>query len=292
MLNVNERKITATITAISPISHAGFSEVSTGNSMMFRRVPCVSLPGFPEIPVVSGNALRGIMRRRLMTEVYNKVGFTFEKFKDVFSSEQTAKRAWDKLYAALFCGGTLDGKLEDTTDPIELRKIREQFPALSLLGSALYTKMLPGMAQIGFAWLICDESIQGGLVTKTDDTLVIKAEDAITEIGQVRHIDRENADPEITGVTPMPITVECLAPGASLQSNISLLPQTTSIEKSCLIHGLKLIDHIGGKLSSGYGAVKMHITENDDDEYTSWIKDSSNNETFENFLIEMAKGMI
>ena len=287
MLNKEKRQITATLTAKAPITHGAFSDVSSGNSMMFRRVPVVSLPGFPPIPVVSGNAIRGVVRRTLMQELYEAIGFKYEWFVEQFESEQIAKRSWDKLYAALFNGGTLLGKLEDSTDPDELRHMRKMVPALSVLGSSLYMKMLPGMARIGFAWLICKESIDGELVEKTPETIVISAEDAITEIGQVRHIERENNNPEITGVTPMPVTIEALAPGASLQFRASLLPQTTEIERSCLVHGLSLIHYIGGKGATGFGEVSMALSDTDDSEYVEWLQGDLTQTR--DYLLEMAR---
>lgn len=286
------KTIIAKLTAMAPISHGAFDDGGdVGNAMLFRREPIVSLDGFPRVPVVSGNSLRGILRRGLMREVLLNAEITIETFEEVFSNELQAKRAWDRMYAVLACGGTLEGALDDTVRPEETRTLRREFPALSLLGSAMYTKMIGGMAQIGFVWPVCSETIAGGLVQFSE--CKYSAEEIITEVGQVRHIDRENADPELTGVKPMPITIEALATGTTLESRIKLLPHSTSIERACLVHGLRSLSTIGGKSGSGFGVIDVSLSDDDDVEYTEWLNarkpGGPKHEEFKKFITEFAR---
>jgi hypothetical protein len=56
-------------TCNAPLAHGSFGE-SAGNATLIRRMAIVSLPGMPRVPVVSGNALRGTLRRLIMRELF------------------------------------------------------------------------------------------------------------------------------------------------------------------------------------------------------------------------------
>ena len=272
MINKDKRKITVNFYAMAPISHGEFQDADTGNIMMFRRIANVQLPEYTKIPVVSGNAIRGVIRRQLMKEVLETANITYNTFLENHE-ERTAKRVWDKLYAMICCGGTLDGKMEDGISPEDLRVLREWFPVLSLLGSAMYDKLLAGTAYVGFAYLMCEESLKTGLTNRVEKYVDIKAEDAIIEISHSRLPERENANPEITGVKPMPYTAEALAPGSILQTRISLIPSCTEIERAALIHGIKNLEALGGKLAGGFGQVDTESSDIDDSIYIEWLNE-------------------
>ena len=77
----------------------------------------------------------------------------------------------------------------------------------------------------------------------------------------------------MSGVTPMPYTVEALATGTALVCNMHLQPQTTSVERSCLMHAIKLIEFLGGKQASGFGVVTISASETlNDAEYVDWCE--------------------
>lgn len=249
----------ATIVLRAPMAHSGFGSASIGNAIAIRREPIVSLPGHPLVPALSGNALRGVIRRTVMRELFDRAGV----------NRETCKKGWDKLYAALANGGHLTSS-EKQCDPAALAELRIKLPALSLLGAALYSFMLPGHIRVGFAWLVCDETVQAGLVAHRDSGLVSPAEDLVCETGLVRHVDRTIQTPEVSGVTPMPVTVECVAAGAQMESTIRCGSHTTDIERSCLVRALRQIDTIGAKGASGFGQCAIAV-EGDEEPYEQWL---------------------
>ncbi|MGN0686825.1 MAG: hypothetical protein ACI4KA_01810, partial [Oscillospiraceae bacterium] len=63
-----------TIKSLSPISHGAFKDsVDSGNISEFRRVPVYSSErnAVSEIPSISGNAIRGVLRRVLTREYFS-----------------------------------------------------------------------------------------------------------------------------------------------------------------------------------------------------------------------------
>ena len=113
------RRIRVTLKALSPIAHGAFGP-STGNTLLFRRVPIVSLMGRPFVPAVSGNAIRGVLRRIVMRDLLDRCGF-----------DKTSP-GWDHLYAALANGGHLQGS-EASIDPVAIGSLRAALPPLSAL---------------------------------------------------------------------------------------------------------------------------------------------------------------
>lgn len=241
-------KITVTIRAKAPLAHGAYSDLGAGNMTMLRREPVVGLPGAPLVPCLSGNALRGVLRRIVMRGLFAAAGIS----RHDWVAEGRAKQ-WDRLYAALANGGHLE-RPDARVDPDQIRALRADVPPLSVFGAALYRYMLPGRMRVGFCWPICDETVTAGLVGPRDVT--VGAEDLVTETGLVRHVDREHQSPEASGVTPMPTTVECFATGTVLESTIST-DGATDVEAACIAWGLDRITTLGAKSAAGLGDVEI-----------------------------------
>jgi hypothetical protein len=244
----------------SPLAHGAFG-LSAGNATLCRRIPLVGLPGIPSVPCVSGNALRGTLRRIVMRELLEVAGVNRLAIPDT----------WDRLYAAIANGGHLDGN-ETSVRPTDIREIREALPPLSVFGAALYSWMLPGHMTVGFLWPRCSETIAAGLVEHGDESMV--AEDLVGEVSMCRHIDREHQDSERSGVTPMPTTIEAILPGTLLESSITFADHATEIERSCIAHGLSKIASLGGKSGSGMGAVEMVDGPDAVEPYRAWLSET------------------
>lgn len=268
--------ITVTFIALSPISHGAFSDGSSaGNAMQFRREPILGSSGTKRVPVVSGNALRGIMRRNIMREALSQSGVTRELFDEALPGK--AGRAWDRLYAAMCQGGTIE-EMERVVSPECIRALRAAIPPLSLFGSALYSSLLAGMMSVGFAYPICAETVAAGLVSNIGNAALVSSEELVSDTGLVRHVDREQADTQVSGVGPMPYTVEVLQIGVKLQARIRVQPHATEIELACLAHAIKSLVAIGGKTSVGFGTVAVHTDpEMDDSLYIEWLAQKEKN---------------
>lgn len=250
------RVLDLVVKLMAPLSHGGFGP-STGNALMFRRVHLAGLPSRPVIPAVSGNSLRGVMRRLVMRDLIKSTAI---------SASMVTLGKWDRLYAAIANGGHLDGS-ETTVNPSKVAALRQALPPLSLFGAALYSWMLPGHFSSGWLWPRCRETVECGLCSHGKD---VRAEDLIEEIGFARHIEREEQDPSLSGVTPMPTTVECMMPGAELEGRLVFLGAVTETEASCAAYGLDLVHQLGGKGAGGLGRVHVQH-EGDSTAYRQWL---------------------
>lgn len=250
--------LNVTYRTLAPLAHGGFGP-ATGNSTTIRREPLVTLPGAPLIPVVSGNAVRGVVRRTIMRNLFARLGLGPGELPD---------RQWDLLYAALANGGHLTGK-EATPSPETIRELRATLPPLSVLGSAMYRYLLPGWSRFGFVWPVCAETIEGGIVD-ADDVDVPMAGDIVVETSVVRHVDRDQQDPDVTGVTPMPVTVEAIGTGVELRQKIRFSAAAGRVERSAIAWALDRIDYLGGKSGSGFGEVSISH-DGDAEPYQSWL---------------------
>lgn len=243
----------------SPLSHSAFG-ADAGNAVPLRRMPLVSVEGRPEVPVVSGNAVRGQLRRQLMRELLRACGI----------DQDTPDH--DRIYAALANGGTIT-KAEKRLDPSRIREVREAIPALSVLGSAMYTWLLPGHCSVGMAWPVCTQTVAAGVVARPDGELVDMG-DLEHEYTATRLPDGEEHSPDSTGVGPMPVAIETIAAGAVLESRIEFARHAPEVERSAIVHGLTLIQHLGGKHASGLGGFALEIvSEIEADPYRLWLED-------------------
>lgn len=224
------KRLSFSFIAKSPISHGEFSDgVDTGNTMLFRRLPVVGKgETIYSIPAISGNSLRGVMRRLLTRELFDALCFRH-----------------DKLYLALANGGALEKTLDQYIRPEKVRQTRELLPILSAFGSALYTYMLPGVLSMSFALLQCAELGTGGKLSS----------ELVTDVGMTRHLDRTEAD--AGDAKPMPYVVESVIPGARFDCEYMFLPSATDMDRATVSHGLNLLRRIGGKAGCGFGFIEM-----------------------------------
>lgn len=275
---------------MAPLAHGSFGE-SAGNTTLIRRMAIVSLPGMPRVPVVSGNALRGVLRRLVMRDMLEHglgIATTGKLNKQSSSLRRAWQRAveewdyetqgepppapvhwWDRVYGAMVNGGHLDGS-ENTVNPDRIAALREACPPLSVFGAALYSSFLTGHMNVGFLWPHCQETVAAGLIEERRGAVYLPAEDLVEEVSHVRHVDREEQDPAVSGVTPMPTTVETLATGTVLEAQIEFARHATVIEQGAVAHGLMLLRTLGGQAARGLGAVALDVSPGPTEEYLAW----------------------
>ncbi len=256
-----------TIKALSPIAHGAFKDgVDSGNISEFRRVPVFRAENnkICEIPAISGNAIRGTIRRLLAREYFAVNAL----------SEKLTVKEHDRLYAIMANGGALGKDLDASVDPEKIRKIREKLPVLSVIGGACYKYILSGSCSVGFAMLSCSELGTG----------TVSADELVAEIGETRHVDKTVINTEEQALKPMPYVTEAVIAGAEFTGEISFSPQATAVEIAAICHGIKLINHLGGKSARGYGKVEIR-SENE-------IDDSAYLEVYDKADIEFIKSFI
>lgn len=236
-------KFSGTITALSPLAHN--SDESCGTDTKFRRVECF-YQGLPvQVPIYSGNAFRGILRRIMARQFCDLIGLG-------------EKSLSDKLYYTWFTGGSLTkGVAQNHIEVGKKRDIRTNIPFLSLLGSAIGNMILEGKLNVWMALPIAKE---------TQDMTGIESNRSIyemtTEVFYTRRDDLEDPRDEKTQAQQMKYNIEVLRPGVKLQHGF-VLSNIDKIEAGCFAHGMKKMCQngvLGGKNATGHGRVKFEYS--------------------------------
>ena len=244
--------IIAEMTLQSPLHHSEFGRAAS-NVVGTRKMPVIHEGVVEHVPVVSGNALRGRLRRIVMRDLL-----------DLCDLEIGAP-GYDRIYAAVANGGTLTGS-DANVDPAKIRQQRANCPPLSLFGAALYTYMLPGRMSTGICYPVCDVTIAKGLVSARHGPYAAYLE---SETSYVRLPEKERQNTEATKVGPMPYTVEIVPAGVVLESQIEFGGDTTDLEISCAAWALDRVRSLGGK--DGIGMGRVAVTHNGDGSiYERW----------------------
>jgi hypothetical protein len=237
------------ITAISPI-HSG-SEESMGNEKTMRTLS-FNLPTGPEdVPVVSGNAIRGMLRRLIMGDLLERVGY-----KPVDAKGQV------RLYHSLFAGGVLEAVSEKDSGYIDLamkRQIRGTLPPVSLLGTALRNQMMEGKLDVAYAVPRAKE-LAGFL--REDATYPITATlgDLQKQTFNTRRDEMaQDAKQEGGNSSQMLHTWWYIPPGTVFQHGFTL-SNPSEIEAACLGHMIALWNvrpRLGAKAGTGNAEVRL-----------------------------------
>lgn len=246
-------KTNINIELLSPLSHFGDERMGT---MQLTRTHKLRYGNeFVDVPCYSGNAFRGIFRRKLMRDYLEKLDITEEGISK-------------NLYYMLFTGGALTSgsRYEEVG---ERRKIRKMCPPLALLGTALGSQIPSGKMKSSIFLPVCKETaeytgieeelsfydmLEDVFYTRRDD---LKSVDAnIKEDDDKKKKKKENA-------TQMKYEMQCLAAGTKLNGQI-VVENANKVEEACLHAGLQLIKempYIGGKSSAGHGKIHLEFDE-------------------------------
>ena len=239
-------EIEGTITALTPIFHGG--DEKTGSTPVLRTI-MIYVDGLGEVPIpyLSGNGIRGKLRRVSMRD-----------FLDLVEYEITNA----KLYHSLFSGGVLESTDENTgVIDLELRKrVRDLIIPASIFGCAIGNQMIQGILICEHLWPICeeyreylpeeyqnDDRAKQPIRVFTDQSFITRRDDL--------RVEREEDEQAVQ----MKVDYECFVPGTKFYHRF-LLQLPTELQKSCfgrVIELFKEIPYIGGRSSSGDGKVKI-----------------------------------
>ena len=260
------------ITAQSPIHHGG--DEKAGNQSLIRRQAYIVDNSVIEIPVISGNAIRGVLRRMIWDDLLERVGYTLANM---------------KIYHMLFTGGILeavDSKDSGLIDIDMKKRLRAELPPLAVLGTALGNQMFEGKLKCAIAQPICSE-----LKEFLPDDLPVQPTTSIYELVSfdfmTRLDDIKEARQEGEAAHQMLMSFEVINPGTIFVHSFAL-DNPNDVEKAVLAHALNLWrEHpwIGGKSGVGYGTVKLNYELDDDSAYLKFIED--NKEQICNTLSEL-----
>lgn len=231
------------MTTTSPLSH--FGDEKAGNVSFFRRIQLQNESGIVRVPVVTGNSLRGRLRRIAAIRMC-----------DALSVASLHK----KLYHFLFSGGTIGkGDTKTSHDIGGLREMRSDIPFIGLFGGAWQAEILPGSLMVGMIWPSCQET-----KAITGITSAVTCDRIIEQVYYSRRDDYNGSryctkdDTPYEDSSQMIYESETIIPGIKLVGSITVR-NATPLEFGCLIDAIStwLQDnpYLGGMNSKGHGKV-------------------------------------
>lgn len=241
-------EIEGTVTALAPIFHGG--DEKTGSTPVLRTI-MVYIDGMGEVPIpyLSGNSIRGKLRRLIMQD-----------FLDLVEHEITNA----KLHHALFSGGVLESTDDSSGGVIDLafrKKVRNLIPPAAVFGCAVGNQMIQGILTVEHMWPICEEYAPYLPEKYRKDSRATKPVRTFTDQSFITRRDDLRAERrEDEQAVQMKVDYECFVPGTKFYHRfVLLLPD--ELQKSCFGRVLDLFEampYIGGRSSSGDGKVMLN----------------------------------
>lgn len=245
-------------TALSSISHNGGE--SNGITTQLRREKIVQHNGkVIEIPIISGNSIRGTIRDLAAIDILTK--------HDDIKVEVDADS-----FNLLFSGGSLENVGEKNLDIEKVRQLRKDIPMLSVLGCSIGNIIIPGKVDIGKLIPICQETLSiipkafhGNEEIKTVweycQTEMYTRKDDTKDENKREFIKQEDLTSELKGGQMM-YNIETLAAGTRFYWKICLR-DTTDIETGSFLSMLQKwgtqSSQVGGNGRVGHGKLKVEL---------------------------------
>lgn len=270
MVGLNSYHFEGVVTALSSIFHGGGE--SYGINAKFRREKFVQPDGnVEEVPVVSGNAMRGMLRDVGMWHLCKKLGYHVD--------EKNGKIDGLTLPALhfLFSGGTLTSVGGQALDVGRARRLKELIPLIGIFGGAMGNQIMEGKTKIGKLIPICQETMhllpkqyyENGNTTSMwsflQEEMYVRRDDAKSE-----KFSRLLVSPEISQVSKaiekdspqqMMYYVETIAAGTKFYWEI-VIDDVTDIEMEAFVITLAEFSrrpYIGGSSRVGHGKIKVNF---------------------------------
>ena len=230
----------ASLTAMSSIVHAGDTH---GTTTLLRRETIATPDGMVQIPLVSGNALRGRLRR---------IGE--ELLRDALQLE--GELSLPAAYA-LRNGGSLHKTSAASLSGRRLGQIRRLVPQIGVFGCAAGDALIDGALQVGKAVPQVTETAH-----LTGVRSAVSAFDLV-QLEEYSHLDDldtpDDPDEEATGGNQMRFAVETF-PAGTVFSTYFRLDRATDLQIaffSDILDTFARAGRIGGRLSIGHGRVTL-----------------------------------
>ncbi len=271
------------VTALSSISHGGGQ--SFGVNARMRREKFVQLDGsVEEVPVISGNGLRGLLRDLGMGHMCRALGYGEE------GEDGRPTGLSLPAFYFLFSGGSLTSVGGRGLDIDRARALRKLIPLVGVFGGALGNQIMPGLLRVDKMIPICRETahllpadavpdspqsiweyLQEEMYTRKDDekdehkrTLIDSGVRALLE-AEARDKREAAVQPVIQADTgqhqQMMYYVETLAAGTRFYWSL-VLDDPTDVEfdafVTCLVEFSKR-PYIGAKSGVGLGKVAVEF---------------------------------
>lgn len=258
--------VTIQVYCLTGLAHG--ADAKAGNATLFRRRAVITETGrHLYLPVYAGNALRGKMRDLLADHLVRSLGLDASR-----SKPSLALWAFHVLYA----GGVLEGGASKVdaalgkagavrTDGI--RYLRNMLPMLSLLGTAIGNRVIPGRIYVGDLRPHCREWGNGERPASE-----LFAWEFLTRC------DDYEGRTEDDDTSAMIAETEVLKPGTQMTGGIDIDDHASSLDRACLGRGLQLLSEhgkLGAENRRGLGKVRIEYDgAPDPEEYDQFLADN------------------
>lgn len=275
--------ITGRLKALTPVFHGGNEK--TGSTLLLNRMRFI-VDGKPtDIPVISGNSVRGRLRRLLGADFLKKAGYQL----DLTNTKH------QKLYHTIFSGGVLSSPTEESeSGEIDLtlkNKIVSYILPIRLFGASYSNQMIEGRILVGHLLPICRE-LSSYIDVKTD----ISFYQLIGHVFQTRRDELRVKPPEEDKqAVQMLVEYEVFSAGTEFYHEIVL--ETTDewylLDLSTTTRALNLwaqSPYIGGKSAIGFGKLMIKYDlpqESSEEHYHTFIE--KNRDKIHEALNELAE---
>ncbi len=240
--------VPGTITALSPCHHGGNDK--TGSTVNLNRQKWI-VDGEPaDIPYISGNSIRGVLRRLLFRDMLRRLNHEID----------VSNGGGRRLYHALFSGGTLEqARNKDAGfNNLELkRRIYDLMPPARLFGFAFGNQLLEGTLKVGQILPVCTE-LADFIPAELKPRLSVFS--LIAQRFHTRKDDLVNAErDEGEASHQMLVDYEIFVAGTVFYHDFRL-EDATSLDKSTLaamLDAWQAKPYLGAKSATGLGQVRL-----------------------------------
>jgi len=245
-------KIKGILTALSPIYHGGNEK--TGSVVLLNRLKFI-VDGKPtDVPIISGNQVRGRLRRLLVRDFLERTGYQLD----------LSQKRHQRLYHTLFAGGVLTSVEEEESGVVDLNlkfRVVKYILPLRLFGCSYANQMIEGRVLIGHLLPVCRELRDYTGIDSDVSFYQLITRAFQTRRDELRARDTSGEEEEEQAVQAL-VEYECFAPGTRFYHEIVL--ETNSGEEkldlSTLYRAIELwqqLPYIGGKSSVGFGKLRI-----------------------------------
>jgi len=240
-------RITGKITLLSPMYHGGNEK--TGSVSLLNRQRWLVNGEPQEVPFVSGNAIRGYLRRLAMKDMVQLVNYEID----------LNSKGGKKLFHSLFTGGVLESVEAKDSGIINLelkRKVYDYLPFARLFGFAFGNQMIESIMKVSQLLPVCTE-LKEYLPPECIPKLSFY--DMISSTFQTRRDDIRETRESDEAVTQMLVDYETFVPGSTFHHEFRIEDATdldmSSFARLAALWSEKPI--IGGKSAVGLGELKI-----------------------------------
>lgn len=234
------------LTVTSPLVH---SDERVEIMQRFRREPFLVAGELLEVPVYSGNAIRGMLRRAAALRLCSLLGVADRSLPT------------DTFYL-LFSGGYLQGSSDYAHRVEETQRLRGLLPMIGLLGCSWGSRVLHGLVDVWRAVPVCRELadtayLPPAVVEQVTGELgeLPSVFDLLCEVSYTRRDDRTDDLGGDGSPVQMRYSFEALVPGTRLHHGL-VLRSTDPLIRGCLADAVETCStwqSLGGRAAIGHG---------------------------------------